>query len=464
MAQGPSRDGNRLGISPQSAPKSFEIDGRWTERVLIMDESRQTIVIVLCMHRSGSSVTTRVLWRQGMSLGPFELLEATPSNPHGHFEAVPICELSRTVQELAFGFRDDLPETPEGVSHFVETQGRWDERLTIPDELLQRGRSLIGDLLASGRISGFKDPRAVLLWPFWRQVLAAFPAVRVAPVVLLRSPHEIAMSMFARREGGCSYWTSLDVVAIHLRRLQAFVREWPQPVPKVRFGGLGYFGDLEQAIQSCGLEWDPLEALRMFDGSCVHQTAAVVAHEAQQVYDSLAGTDSSGWDSAANLARLEADARARDELQCDRLRRAWELAAQNWRELGLSQSRLDQATEQAIEALRQLERSREELRHESQARLRADQVLEQAREELRHESQARLRADQDLLRADQDLKRVQEQLDQSLRDGDEVWVAYQGLRRRLDRIEAHPVLGLALKGRRELKRTIARIKARREAG
>ena len=139
------------------------------------------------------------LWSKAFPSEPGSCARPSRSNPHGYFEAMPILELNRAVQALIHGFTEDLPETEEAVAAFLATEGRWDDWAEqVPEEYVQRGRSLIRTLLDSGKISGFKDPRTVLLWPFWRRVLSAFPDVRVVPVALLRSPHEIAMSLFTR--------------------------------------------------------------------------------------------------------------------------------------------------------------------------------------------------------------------------------------------------------------------------
>jgi hypothetical protein len=253
-----------------------------------MDDSQRTLVILLSMHRSGSSLTANVFMEQGLSLGPWELCPAHPTNPHGHFEAIPILEVTLAVQTLIHGFRDDLPETEEAVAAFLATDGRWDDWAEqVPEEYVQRGRYLIRTLLDSGKISGFKDPRTVLLWPFWRRVLSAFPGVRVVPVALLRSPHETAMSLFTRFVSGSDYWTCLDVVAVHFQHLQAIIESWDHPVPRVRFGGPHYFSDLERAVRNCGLDWDPIKAVRVFDESCIHHVPAVISHRAQHLYDSL---------------------------------------------------------------------------------------------------------------------------------------------------------------------------------
>jgi hypothetical protein len=381
-----------------------------------MEDAQRTLVIVLSMHRSGSSLTANALMEQGVSLGPWALYPANRSNPHGHFEAIPILELTRAVQTLIHGFRDDLPETEEAVAAFLATEGRWaDWAEQVPEEYVQRGRSLIRTLLDSGKVSGFKDPRNVLLWPFWRRVLSSFPGVRVVPVALVRSPHEIAMSLFTRLESGTGYWTCLDVVAVHFQQLQAIIESWNHPVPRVRFGGPHYFSDLERAVRTCGLDWDPIRALRVFDESGIHHAAAVVSHRAQHLYDTLSGAAPAAPDAGKNADQLEADGRARDRLHLDRLRqfRVW--------------------AHEAAEALRRTQ-------------LRLDQETES------------------LKLLEQQLRLTEERLNQSVREANEVSVAYQALRARVDRLKAHPVLGLALKGRREMRNLVSRFKARRHAG
>jgi hypothetical protein len=401
-----------------------------------MEDAQRTLVVLLTMHRSGSSLTANVFMEQGLSLGPWPLLPAQQSNLHGHFEASPILQVNRAVQALIHGFEEDLPKTDEAVAAFLATEGRHDDWVDqVPEEYVQRGRSLIRSLLDSGKVSGFKDPRTVLLWPFWRRVFSAFPDVRVVPIALLRSPHEIAMSLFTRSEPGTGYWTCLDVVAVHFQRLQVVIESWNHPVPRVRFGGPHYFSDLERAVRTCGLDWDPIGAVRVFDESCIHHASAVVSHRAQHLYDSLSGAAPAAPDAGKNADQLEADGRARDQLQLDRLRRSTAGAQEAAETLHRTQVRLDQETE----SLKLLEQQ-----------LRLTQVrLDQETESLK------------LL--EQQLRLTEERLNESVREGNEVRVAYQDLRARMGRLEAHPVLGLALKGRREMRNLVARFKARSHA-
>ena len=114
-----------------------------------------------------------------------------------------------------------------------------------------------------------------------------------------------------------------------------------------------------------------------------------------------------------NAVQLEADGRARDRLQLDRLR----------------QSRAN--TNETVEALRL-------------TRVRLDQETESLKL-LEHRGL------------------TEERLNQSVREANQVRVAHQELRAYLDRLKAHPVLGLALTGRREVRNLVSRFKARRHA-
>lgn len=123
-----------------------------------MEERKRTLVILLSMHRTGSSLTAHILQRLGMSLGPFELNGSAPSNPYGHFESIPFLDLNRQIQDLAYGFPDDLPESPELLARFLEKKGAWDAALPIPADLLAAGRSLIQCLWIRARSQASRIP------------------------------------------------------------------------------------------------------------------------------------------------------------------------------------------------------------------------------------------------------------------------------------------------------------------
>ena len=188
---------------------------------------------------------------------------------------------------------DEMPESPADLQAFVDRNGTWPDQVKLPGEFVEEGRSLVRALLDSAPVSGFKDPRTVLIWPFWRQVLEAFPDLNIELVTLLRSPHEIAMSLFDRRTGRIGYWACLDLVAIHLRRTGDIFGGWDKPKALVRFGTSTFLDDLAGAAIQCGLPWNKEVAEASIDRSCIHQVSAVVRHEAQNLFNSFcAETDS----------------------------------------------------------------------------------------------------------------------------------------------------------------------------
>lgn len=475
-----------------------------------MEESTRTLVVLLSMHRCGSSLTANTLQRLGLSLGPFELLGAAPSNPFGHFEAVPFQLLNRELQGLAFGFKEDLPGSPQVHSQFCATQGEWRDEIPFPEDLLERGRSLIRALVDSGEVSGFKDPRTVLTWPFWRRVLDDFPGLRVVPVSLVRSPHEIAMSLVSRRSGWCGYWDCLDAIAVHLRRQQAILESCANHPPTLCFGSPSYLTALETVVRHCGLTWDTAIALDVFDATCVHQAPAAVPHLAQTLFESLVGDRELLRDPQGDRARLERDARALEVLRLQQWHAAQEqfsraqAEAQHARmraaeaelqvrdahaQVREAQARLVEAErhrdqtqanlDTALGEIRQAssrwdemqvrlneshhrelhaqERERLALEQQRQAQERECQALEQERQAQERERQTRDRELQALERERQARDRELQARDRELqaRDGElQAWQRNEALRERLARFESHPVLGPALRGRRRLRRVI----------
>lgn len=274
-----------------------------------MGTAGRKLIVLFCMHRSGSSLTANVLEKLGMSLGPFDLVGAKPSNPHGHFESVPFNELNIRIMNWAFGFYGDVPGDPETLARFLDPDKAWPVDRSIPPEWLDEGERVARGLIESGPISGFKSPRTVLTWPFWREVLQRIDDVEIAPVMLVRSPHEIAMSLCSRSKGSFPYWSALDVAGVHFARMRAIADEFPESPPVARFATSHYWNDMKGVADRYGLAWDEEAAGSVYDQSSVHQLPAVVAHPAQERFDELCGGDRPAFDPKVNLARLAEDAR-----------------------------------------------------------------------------------------------------------------------------------------------------------
>ncbi len=151
------------------------------------------VVCVLGKSRSGTSLTARVLNLIGVSLGPDDALmpPAANNNPKGFWEHQTIAMLDEEILAA-------LCETPPQIRQ----AWRWPPPLppgweSDPRLEAQRAaaRALLRESFAGDPLWGWKDPRACLTLPFWRQLV---PAMRY--VICVRHPLDVAASLAARDE------------------------------------------------------------------------------------------------------------------------------------------------------------------------------------------------------------------------------------------------------------------------
>jgi hypothetical protein len=148
-----------------------------------MPHERQTVICVAGMHRSGTSMVTRLLNLCGMELGAAsDLLPPSPANPEGYWEHVWFKQVNSDILSRYGGDWDLVPELPSD----------W-----YRAECLEPRRVEAADRFASftSPVWGWKDPCNSLTLRFWRRVA---PAMKV--VVCLRNPLDVAASL-DRREG-----------------------------------------------------------------------------------------------------------------------------------------------------------------------------------------------------------------------------------------------------------------------
>src|ERR1700691_3358495 len=137
-------------------------------------------VLVLGMHRSGTSALAGALEAMGFDVGPDEdVMPADDGNPEGYFELLSVV---RANDELLaqFGGRWDSP--PDLESDWTTS----DAALGFVDA----ARELLGGLCEDDHYL-LKDPRISLLLPLWRQVTND----RDCAVVVVRDPLEVSASL-----------------------------------------------------------------------------------------------------------------------------------------------------------------------------------------------------------------------------------------------------------------------------
>jgi hypothetical protein len=136
-------------------------------------------VIVLGMHRSGTSATSRVLNRMGSWLGP----EASVTR---RFEHAAVQDTNELILRALGGRWHTPPDLVEG----------WTDDAQLRD-LEAPARAALADL-GGHAVFSWKDPRTCFTLPWWERHLSTAPVV----VFVYRHPTEVAASLAARNDFG----------------------------------------------------------------------------------------------------------------------------------------------------------------------------------------------------------------------------------------------------------------------
>src|SRR5271166_3508850 len=176
------------------SPQSLLIEPLRRNRITAISSAvrHRPIVLVVGMHRSGTSLCSHILSALGVDMadkipGP-GATSPVPSNPRGHWERWEIVEYHDSI--LGLFNRDYL-----GRFHDFALPVAWwaDTRVVqIRREIVAFLEHRMGE-----SYFGFKDPRAVRLMPVWHQI---FNELKLAPriVLCLRNPAQISRSLNAR--------------------------------------------------------------------------------------------------------------------------------------------------------------------------------------------------------------------------------------------------------------------------
>lgn len=164
------------------------------------------VIVVLGMHRSGTSAITKALQVLGVSLGE-NLMSPAADNPTGFWEDNDVCRINEALLRHIEAAYDHL-----GLVGSLS----WPHPVLA--ELRAEAAALLKARLAScGGLWGFKDPRTCRLMDFWRPVLEA-SGCRVGVVLPLRNPLSVVRSLERRErmpaERGYMLWLEHVVCSI----------------------------------------------------------------------------------------------------------------------------------------------------------------------------------------------------------------------------------------------------------
>ncbi|GAB3394572.1 glycosyltransferase [Azotobacter armeniacus] len=146
------------------------------------------IVVVLGMHRSGTSAITRSLQVLGVELGDNLIPPNANVNAKGFWEDVDVNALNiELLAALGHDWHTLTPLLPEHLNS------------SILDTFKLRAVQLLREKLSAVDCFGLKDPRIARLLPFWMSVFAHLNA-QVSYVIACRHPMSVVRSL-AKRDG-----------------------------------------------------------------------------------------------------------------------------------------------------------------------------------------------------------------------------------------------------------------------
>ncbi len=142
-------------------------------------------ILVLGMHRSGTSVLTRIFNLMGASVSA-NLMPATEENPSGYWESMQIAKFNnKLLQSAGTNWKSDAPVPENWFNHPDRNHDLSDAKKIIQSEF------------AGEEIFVLKCPRFCLLLPFWKTVFREM-GIEVFVTIVLRDPIQVAKSLSAR--------------------------------------------------------------------------------------------------------------------------------------------------------------------------------------------------------------------------------------------------------------------------
>lgn len=148
------------------------------------------LVVVLGMHRSGTSAIARSLQLLGIHLGTNLLGGAADNNEKGFFEDLDIVNFNDVLLTALGGHWHSLSHCPT-TTQCLGT--------LVMQQLHEQAIALLEQKMTTADWVGIKDPRIARLLPFWKKVFATLN-IDIRYLLAIRNPLSVAASL-RRRDG-----------------------------------------------------------------------------------------------------------------------------------------------------------------------------------------------------------------------------------------------------------------------
>ncbi|MDQ6985835.1 MAG: sulfotransferase domain-containing protein [Candidatus Dojkabacteria bacterium] len=176
--------------------------------------SKKKAIVVLGMHKSGTSMLANLLQLAGVYLGEEENLKGPAyENLFGFFENKEILDINERLLEILGGSWYKLPLFETG----------WAESDHLND-LYKEAKEILNKLSENHALIGFKEPRTTVLMPFWENVLKENFDIR--NILIYRQPREVARSLMQRNKftenEAIDIWFKYNQIVLDYLELKSF--------------------------------------------------------------------------------------------------------------------------------------------------------------------------------------------------------------------------------------------------
>ncbi len=177
------------------------------------------LVVVLGMHRSGTSVLTKGVAELGYYVG--NTMKASTENAKGYFENGEIVSLNDTIlEELCLDWQTCDITYLDRVKVFLPL---------LVEKYSDKAIEILEDLFLNSNKCVVKDPRVSVLMPFWEYVFNKLN-IEYKYVLAIRNPDEVSKSFVARKDGtyeeGVKLWLYYNTSILNNLRNQVLVVDY----------------------------------------------------------------------------------------------------------------------------------------------------------------------------------------------------------------------------------------------
>lgn len=170
-------------------------------------------LVILGMHRSGTSVLTEALCKVGFA-APQTPLPPREDHPNGFRESEPVIAFNDRLLQAMGTSCNSLLNDPDAFKTLANQEAWYQEAEDLLNLEYPTDESFV-----------IKDPRMCRLWPFWEQVLRRMN-LTIRVILLARSPWEVAASLEKRNgldyDRGVLLWLQhlvyAEIATRHVRR------------------------------------------------------------------------------------------------------------------------------------------------------------------------------------------------------------------------------------------------------